>query len=362
MSVAHAEPQSFDQANAEAFADRVADMLNTGAITSMVSVGHRSGLFNVLATLPPSTSDQIAAAATLDERYVREWLAIMVTGRIVDYDSDRETYHLPAEHAACLTKSAALGNLAVYGQFVVQISQLQDRILECFESGDGLAYGDYPHFHTMMAEDSEQTVASRIFDTILPLVPGIEARLQAGIDVMDAGCGRGRSLITMAERFPNSRFVGYDLGSDAIAFAQDAARAAGLSNIRFEVRDLTGYDDTNRFDFITTFDAVHDQKDPEGLIRGLYGALRPGGAYLMQDVGGSAHLENNIDFPLAAFLYAMSLTHCMPVSLGQGGAGLGTMWGWETAEAMLEAAGFNDITRTVLPHDPMNVWFVSHKA
>jgi len=81
----------------------------------------------------------------------------------------------------------------------------------------------------------------------------------------------------------------------------------------------------------------------------------------MQDVGGSAHLENNLDFPLAAFLYSVSLTHCMPVSLGQGGAGLGTMWGWETAEAVLEDAGFASVSRTVLPHDPMNVWFVSRK-
>ncbi|MCP4386160.1 MAG: class I SAM-dependent methyltransferase, partial [Hyphomicrobiales bacterium] len=158
------------------------------------------------------------------------------------------------------------------------------------------------------------------------------------------------------------RFVGYDLGEDAIAHARGEARAAGLSNIRFEARDLTGYDEINCFDFITTFDAVHDQKDPQGLIRGLHGALRSGGRYLMQDIGGSAHLEKNIDFPMAAFLYAVSLNHCMPVSLGQGGAGLGTMWGWETAQAMLEDAGFASIARNALPHDPMNVWFVSSKA
>jgi len=79
----------------------------------------------------------------------------------------------------------------------------------------------------------------------------------------------------------------------------------------------------------------------------------------MQDIGDFARLENNLDFLVASLLYAVSCMHCTPVSLGQGGAGLGTMWGWETAQAMLNAAGFEDVRRHVLPHDPMNVWFVA---
>jgi hypothetical protein len=71
------------------------------------------------------------------------------------------------------------------------------------------------------------------------------------------------------------------------------------------------------------------------LVRGLKGSLKPGGIYLMQDIGGSARLENNLDFPMASLLYAVSCLHCTPVSLGQGGLGLGTMWGWETAEETL---------------------------
>jgi SAM-dependent methyltransferase len=201
-----------------------------------------------------------------------------------------------------------------------------------------------------------------LFDAILPAVEGIDEHLTAGIDVMDAGCGRGSALLALAERYPASRFVGYDLCQDAIDFASRAARDAGLRNIRFECRDLTGYDERECFDFVTSFDAVHDQKDPQQLIRSLHAALRPGGIYLMQDIGGSAYLENNLDFPMASMLYAISCVHCTPISLGQGGAGLGTMWGWETAQAMLHEAGFTDVARTMLAHDPMNVWFVSRKG
>ncbi len=354
-----AETRSFDHAAAEAFAGRIGEVLDAGAVAVMLSIGHRTGLFDVMAALPPSTSAQIAARAELAERYVREWLAVMVTGRIVSYDPVRRTYRLPPEHAACLTRDAPLGNLAVYGQHIAVMGTVHDRVLDCFESGAGMAYADYPCFHQIMAEDGGQTVTAPLFDTVLPLVEGMTERLESGIDVLDAGCGRGSALLAMAERFPASRFVGYDLCEDAIAFAGNAGRAAGLDNIRFEVKDLTGYGETERFDFITSFDAVHDQKDPQGLIRGLRGALRPGGVYLMQDIGGSAKLENNLDFPMASLLYAISCVHCMPVSLGQGGAGLGTMWGWETAEAMLREAGFSEVRRHVLPHDPMNVWFVA---
>lgn len=353
---------TFDQATAQAFAERIGNVLDAGATAVMLSIGHRTGLFDVLADLPPSTSHQIAARAELAERYVREWLAVMVTAGIVHYDPQRRTYWLPSEHAACLTREAPLGNWAVFGQHIALMGAVQEKILACFENGEGMRYGEYPCFHQIMAEDSGQTVMAQLFDVILPLVEGSTDRLEEGIDVLDAGCGRGLALLAMAERFPNSHFVGYDLCEDAIAYASRAADTAGLNNIRFAVRDLSDYDEQGAFDFITSFDAVHDQKDPAALIRTLHRALRPGGVYLMQDIGGSAMLENNKDFPMASLLYAISCVHCTPVSLGQGGAGLGTMWGWETAQQMLSEAGYASIERHVLPHDPMNVWFVSRKG
>lgn len=359
MSTSAAMASDVVPEGSEAFAERVGSIIDAGAIAVMMSVGHRLGLFDVMAKLPPSTSREIAERAGLAERYAREWLAVMVTGGIAVYDPAAKTYRLPAEHAACLTRGAPLGNLAVYTQNVALMGAVHDRVLTCFRTGEGMSYGEYPHFHEVMAEDSGLTVTAQLFDVVLPLAEGIAERLEEGIDVLDAGCARGSALIAMAERFPNSCFTGYDLCADAIDFANGAARKAGLGNIRFEVCDLTFFEERARYDFVTSFDAVHDQKDPQALIRALYRALKPGGVYLMQDIGGSARLENNLDFPMASLLYAISCIHCTPVSIGQGGEGLGTMWGWETAKAMLKEAGFRQVRRHVLPHDPMNVWFVS---
>ena len=70
-------------------------VLNGGMLSLMISIGHKTGLFDKMAELPPSTSEQIASAAGLNERYVREWLGALVTGRIVEYDPSNKTYRLP---------------------------------------------------------------------------------------------------------------------------------------------------------------------------------------------------------------------------------------------------------------------------
>lgn len=358
-------PVDFDRATeqaGEAFLEHTLSIINSGAEAVMLSIGHRAGLFDTMAEMPPADSRSIAEASGLAERYVREWLAVMVTAGVVTFDPQRQTYHLPGAHAACLTRRGSLGNAAVYAQFVALMGAVQDHALHCLKTGAGTRYGDYPDFHEIMAEDSGQTVVASLFEHILPLAAGIESRLEAGIEVLDAGCGRGLALLALAERYSRSEFTGYDLSGEAIACAARDAQDRGLRNVRFAAVDMTDFDEPARYDLVTSFDAVHDQKHPAELIKGIWRALKPGGVYLMQDIGGSARLENNLDFPMASLLYAVSFMHCTPVSIGQGGEGLGTMWGWETAMGMLESAGFASIERNVLPHDPMNVWFVSRKA
>ena len=82
-----------------------------------------------------------------------------------------------------------------------------------------------------------------------------------------------------------------------------------------------------RFDFITAFDAIHDQAAPRRVLKGIADALKPDGSFLCVDMAGSSYVENNIDNPMAPLLYTFSIFHCMTVSLAQGGEGLGTAWG-----------------------------------
>ncbi|MDA1280699.1 MAG: methyltransferase domain-containing protein, partial [Chloroflexi bacterium] len=135
----------------------------------------------------------------------------------------------------------------------------------------------------------------------------------------------------------------------------------GLTNLKFEVGDAAdlGYD--REFDLITTFDAVHDQAAPDKVLTSIARALRSDGLYLMQDIKASSEVQNNVDHPAGPFLYAISVMHCMTVSLAVGGMGLGTMWGREMALKMLAEAGFRDVEVKQLDHDFQNEYFLSTK-
>jgi 2-polyprenyl-3-methyl-5-hydroxy-6-metoxy-1,4-benzoquinol methylase len=363
MSVPSARP-SFDDEKAAQFASRMLRALNDGAFCLMASIGHRTGLFDAMRKQAGMTSAEIASAASLNERYVREWLGAMVTAGVVDVDPSTLRYTLPAEHAAFLTRAAAADNMAVFAQYIALLGQVEGDIVECFKKGGGVPYEKFPGFHAVMAEDSGQSVLSSLESHILPLVPGLADRLASGIRVLDAGCGRGRIMIRLAALFPKSEFVGVDLSKEAIDAAQAEASAAGLTNIEFVAADLSDFDDrsdSEAYDFITTFDAVHDQARPLNLLKGIHRALPHDGVYLMQDIKGSSHVHNNVSHPIGTFLYTVSCMHCMTVSLAQGGEGLGAMWGEEKTREYLLRAGFRSVEKHELAHDIQNNWYVVRK-
>jgi ubiquinone/menaquinone biosynthesis C-methylase UbiE len=354
----------FDPAKAEAFAGRFLTALNNGALCLMASVGHRTGLFDVMSKSPPATSEEIAARAGLNERYVREWLGAMVTARVVEIDPATSRFSLPAEHAAFLTRAAVADNMAVFAQYIAMFGRVEDDIVDCFRKGGGVPYEKFPRLHEVMAEESGQFVRSSLESHILPLVPGLTERLAKGIRVLDVGCGRGRVMNRLAELYPQSKFVGMDLSPEAIGFARDETSKKGLNNIEFVAVDLSNFDETAKpeaFDFITTFDAIHDQAKPLKVLKGIHRALKSDGVYLMQDISGTSHVHKDIDHPIGTFLYTCSCMHCMTVSLAQGGEGLGTMWGEEKAREYLQRVGFRSVTTHRLAHDIQNNWYVVMK-
>lgn len=358
-----ATPQ-FDSAKAEAFAGAFLNALNGASLCLMASIGHRTGLFDVMRTLPPAPVAEIAATAGLNERYVREWLGAMVTGGVVAVDETGTHFHLPAEHAASLTRAAGANNIGVFAQYIAVMGSVEDKIVDCFKQGGGVPYTDFPRFHAVMAEDSGQSVLSSLEAHILPLVPGLAQQLENGVALLDVGCGSGRIINKLAELFPKSRFTGIDLSSEAIAAARGEAAHRGLSNTTFIVRDLSDFHETaepEAFDIITTFDAIHDQGQPLNVLRGIYRALKGGGLYLMQDIRASSHVHNNIGHPIGTFLYTISTMHCMTVSLAQGGEGLGAMWGEEKTREYLAQAGFRSVETNQLAHDIQNNWYVVRK-
>jgi 2-polyprenyl-3-methyl-5-hydroxy-6-metoxy-1,4-benzoquinol methylase len=352
----------FDTSKSEAFAERMLGILNGGALSLMISIGHRGGLFDVMSRLGAATSERLASSAGLEERYVREWLGAMVAGGVVEFDAAQRVYRLPPEHAACLSREARPNNLAATAQWIPLLGSVEDEVLACFERGGGVPYSSYQRFHEVMAEESDQTVVAPLCESILPLVPELPAALSRGIDVLDVGCGSGRALNRLAHSFPASRFTGYDLSAEAVAAARAEAADRGLVNVRFEVRDVADLKQGGAFDLVTAFDSIHDQARPAEVLAAIADALRPEGVFLMQDIHGTSHVDQDARHPLGAFLYTVSCLHCMTVSLAAGGLGLGAMWGVETARQMLGEAGFSKVEVKTLPHDVMNFYYVARRG
>jgi 2-polyprenyl-3-methyl-5-hydroxy-6-metoxy-1,4-benzoquinol methylase len=349
-----------DATAAERFAGRMLDTLNGSMLSLMISVGHQTRLLDTMAELPPQTSEQIAQRAGLQERYVREWLGGMTVGGILEHDPAHGTYRLPAEHAACLTRAAGPGNLASMMQMPALFGELEQQVIACFRDGGGVPYSAMPRFQALMAEDSAQVQDAALVEVTLPLVDGLVDRLRSGIDVVDVGCGHGHAANLIAAAFPASRVTGIDISHEGITAGAAEAERLGLRNVAFEERDGESLA-AGAYDLVTAFDVVHDLPRPSETLSAIHAALRPGGVFLMVDIAASSHVHENVEHPLGPTLYASSIFHCMTVSLSQGGAGLGTVWGEQLALELLGDAGFRDVEIQHVDADIVNSYYVARK-
>ncbi|VFJ12818.1 class I SAM-dependent methyltransferase [Candidatus Nitrosocosmicus franklandus] len=359
------EKAQFDNAKAEAFSGKLLEIINGGCLSLLISVGHKTGLFDVMSGLQkPATSEEIAKEANLCERYVREWLGGMVVGGIVEYYPDGKRYLLPPEHSAFTTRAAGINNLALFSQYVSLMGLVEDKIVECFRNGGGVPYSDYPGFQALQAEETSRVFDSRLINDIVPLT-GQEmiSKLQSGASVLEVGCGRGHALNLMAKAFPNSKFFGFDFSEEGIEAGIKESQEMNLTNVIFEVKDVNTISETNEYDLVMAFDTIHDQAHPTTVLSKIRDALKFDGVFLMQDIAASSNVEENIQNPLAPSLYTFSTMHCMTVSLAQNGEGLGTVWGRQMAEQKLKDAGFSGpIDVKQIGGDVLNYYYVVKKT
>lgn len=347
-----------DEAKIKAFTQLMVTHFTGASIALMAEVGRQTGLFETMAAMPSASSATIAERAGLNERYVREWLAAMTCGRLVEYDPAARTYALPPEHAALLTGSTTR-NFAGMAAFFPLLGRVLPEVVRAFREGGGVPYAAYqPDFTGLMDRRSRPRYEELLLTKYLKLPDGLLARLEAGIRVADVGCGTGFCVNLMGKSFPRSTFVGYDFSEQAIGQAREEAMAMGLRNASFVVQNVAELPPEPQFDLMTAFDAIHDQVDPSGVLRRIRAAMAPTGMFLMLDVHASSNLEDNLGMPMSAWVYTVSTMHCMTVSLAHGGAGLGTAWGTQVATRMLKDAGFHDVTLFERV-DPINTLYVA---
>lgn len=350
-----------DSAAVEQFAGYLMQTYTSAGVTLCIHIGHQTGLWERLAT-GSATSTELADRAGLSERHVREWLAAVTTAGIVDFDETTRRFTLPPEHAACLTGSTSANLAPISGAWPV-MGRLAPRLIETFHTGGGLPYSAYrPEYTDIQDAANRRIYDDTLVDGYLAAVEGLMGRLEAGARVADVGCGTGHCVNLMAQAFPASTFVGYDVSEVALERARGEAESMGLRNVTFELQDISALDEMHEhFDVVTAFDVIHDLAWPGEVLTGIGHLLEDDGVFVMVDTKLSSYLENNLDVPTATLTYVSSLVHCMQVSLAQGGVGLGSGWGHELATEMLMKAGFSDVQITETPKDPFDIIYVARR-
>jgi ubiquinone/menaquinone biosynthesis C-methylase UbiE len=350
------------------FPEKMIDILNYGAINLAMAIGYRTGLFDVMDAFDsPQTIDDISDKSGLNRRYVQEWLGVMATAEIVELSQaevGEKQYYLPKHWGDLITRRAGNSNLGIYTQEIPLLTTCaMEAVIDGFTTGEGVTYDHYPKFQSFMSQLANAKHRQVLVNKFLPSVDNgrIIPRLASGIKVCDLGCAEGVAVILMAKAFPQSRFVGIDISPEAIDEARRQARLQKIENLEFMVLDAADLKNKREmkglFDYVTAFDAIHDQTRPLDVLRGVNHILKADGRFSMVDIAANSNLADNLTHPMGPFLYTVSLMHCMPVGLVGGGTGLGMMWGREKAVEMLQKAWFQQVQVLEMPEDPFNLHF-----
>lgn len=330
-----------------------------GAFTvALAYLGDRLGLYRALATLGSSSSSELAQKAGLKERWVREWLHQQTAARILSHQSGR--FELSAEAAELFAQEQSpFFSGGVFGAVIGLLENLED-VENSFRTGVGAPYDT---FGKTFAKGLERMFApffrTRLVPEVLPRLDGLVGKLEQGARVADVGCGAGVALVTMAQSFPRSEFHGFDNSRLALGRAAKNKEQAGVDNLSFHDTTHQRLEEDRSYDFITTFDCIHDMTHPVETIAAIYRSLKPDGTWFVCDIHGHATFEENLsEQPLSGMFYGFSVLCCMRSALStEDGAGLGTLGFTETvARKIAEQAGFTRFQKHDVEH-PMNDFY-----
>jgi SAM-dependent methyltransferase len=348
---------ALDQAKMDTFVQKVLGDTSAALTTTLAAIGDRLGLFKDLAANGPATSGELATRTGINERYTREWLGGMASAGYLAYEPTSQRFTLPAEHAPALAQEGGLVFFGGIYEGMTAFAGVLEQVIEAFRAGGGVPQSAYSnHMWESIERFSQGWFEKLLIPQWVPAMPDVQAKLERGAQVADVGCGRGRALIKLAQAFPNSRYIGYDIFGPTVERATANAHAAGVADrVRFEQRDVSqGLPE--HYDLITTFDVVHDARDPVGLLRTIRQGMRADGIYVCLDINCSDKLEEN-QGPLGAMFHGFSVLYCMTTSLAGGGAGLGTLGFPEPKVRELCAeAGFSQVRRVPLDNPFNNLY------
>jgi SAM-dependent methyltransferase len=308
-----------------------------------VYFGARLGLYRALADRGASSSDELAEATGLNERYVREWLEQQATTGILDVDDERR-YTMPPGHDEALLDETSLNYIAPVGKLLVGSVRPIDAVLAAYRNGGGVPYADYgADVHEGQAEFTRPMFEHLLGSEWLPAIREVHDRLQADppARVADVACGQGFSSMAIARAYPKTLVDGIDLDEASIAAAQENLAGSDVEDrVTFHNRDAADPGLQGRYDLVYMHESLHDMSYPVDVLRACRGLLAEGGSVVVADERVPDDFTASGD-AIERLCYGFSILHCLPVGMvGEGAAGTGTVMRADTVRRYAEEAGF----------------------
>ncbi len=333
-----------DESKLHQHLERMLSDIGAAMSASLVVIGDKLGLYKALAEGGLLTPADLARKTGTQERYVREWLHNQAAGGYVTYHPKTHAFSLTPEQAHLLADEASPHFMPGAFEIIASTARDEPRIADRFITGGGMAWGDHdPGLYHGTERFFRPNYAANLVKSWIPSLDGVEARLRKGITVADTGCGHGSSTVLMAQAYPNSSFVGFDYHAPSIHIAKERAQAAGVSDrVRFEVAKADEFPGT--YDFVTSFDCLHDMADPLGAVKHTKKALSGGGTWMIVEPQAGDELKDNLN-PVGRVYYAASTMICVPCSLAGNGPALGAQAGEKKLREVVSQGGFSKIRR-----------------
>ncbi len=333
-----------DESKLNQHLERILSDIGAAMSASLVVIGDKLGLYKALAGSGSISPAELAKKTGTQERYVREWLNNQAAGGYVTYHAKTKTFSLTPEQAHLLADESSTHFMPGAFEIIASTARDEPRIADRFITGGGMAWGDHdPGLYHGTERFFRPNYSANLVNSWIPALDGVEARLTKGIAVADTGCGHGASTVLMAKAYPKSSFVGYDYHAPSIKIARERAQAAGVADrVRFEVGKADEFPGT--YDFVTSFDCLHDMADPLGAVRHTKKALSDGGTWMIVEPQAGDDLADNLN-PVGRVYYAASTMVCVPCSLAGNGPALGAQAGEKKIREVVTQGGFKQVRR-----------------
>lgn len=324
-------------------------------VNSMMYIGHNIGVFQALPVGESFGAADVAEATGFDERWLQEWLRCMGAAGFVDTD-DGEGFVFREEAAAVLAddRHPMFAGGAMHPP--MQPAHVE-AVTNAMQTGQGFSYGERGAELAKLVEAGfAPAERAMLLTMVVPAIPGLSDRLDAGVSLVDVGCGTGHTLSLLADAFPASSFAGYDPSEPATTIARDRF----ASNDRVTIHTAFGHDLPSEpgFDVAFTFDCLHDMPRPDRTLAAVRGALRHDGVLVVKEIRSTGDFAKDRKNPVHAMMYGSSLSACLasgtstPDGLGYGTLGLHPA----ALEELCAAAGFGSVALHDIG-DPVNLYY-----